>query len=94
LGEALAPYRGKVVIATKFGFDLRPDLDPHSLGCWRKGLGLFRSRYDEDKPPGRKHRSGVDPTDAREPAEIDAAAPKIKVQGDRYPERLEKMTGL
>jgi aryl-alcohol dehydrogenase-like predicted oxidoreductase len=28
LGEALAPYRGKVVIATKFGFDLNPNLDP------------------------------------------------------------------
>ncbi len=26
--------------------------------------------------------------------EIDAAASKIKVEGDRYPERLEKMTGL
>lgn len=25
VGEALAPYRGKVVIATKFGFDLNPD---------------------------------------------------------------------
>ena len=26
--------------------------------------------------------------------DIDAAASKIKVEGDRYPERLEKMTGL
>jgi len=25
VGEALAPYRGKVVIATKFGFDINPD---------------------------------------------------------------------
>jgi aryl-alcohol dehydrogenase-like predicted oxidoreductase len=25
LGEALAPFRGKVVIATKFGFDINPD---------------------------------------------------------------------
>jgi len=25
VGEALAPFRGKVVIATKFGFDLNPD---------------------------------------------------------------------
>ena len=31
------------------------------------------------------------PEDLRE---IDAAASKIKVEGDRYPERLEKMTGL
>ena len=27
LGEALAPFRGQVVIATKFGFDLNPDFD-------------------------------------------------------------------
>ncbi len=31
LGEALAPFRGKVVIATKFGFDLRPDFDPRAM---------------------------------------------------------------
>src|ERR1700680_4949887 len=31
LGEALALYRGKVVIATKFGFDLSPDLDPRGM---------------------------------------------------------------
>jgi aryl-alcohol dehydrogenase-like predicted oxidoreductase len=31
------------------------------------------------------------PNDLRE---IDTAASKIKVEGDRYPERLEKMTGL
>jgi aryl-alcohol dehydrogenase-like predicted oxidoreductase len=28
VGEALAPFRGQVVIATKFGFDLNPNLDP------------------------------------------------------------------
>jgi hypothetical protein len=26
--------------------------------------------------------------------QIDNAASKIKVEGDRYPERLEKMTGI
>jgi aryl-alcohol dehydrogenase-like predicted oxidoreductase len=31
VGEALAPYRGQVVIATKFGFDLSPDLDPRGM---------------------------------------------------------------
>ena len=31
VGEALAPYRGKVAIATKFGFDLNPDLDPRGM---------------------------------------------------------------
>ncbi len=27
VGEALAPFRGRVVIATKFGFDVSPDFD-------------------------------------------------------------------
>jgi len=31
VGEALAPFRGKVVIATKFGFDLRPNFDPRGV---------------------------------------------------------------
>jgi aryl-alcohol dehydrogenase-like predicted oxidoreductase len=31
VGEALAPYRGKVVIATKFGFDLDPKRDPRGM---------------------------------------------------------------
>ena len=31
VGEALAPFRGQVVIATKFGFDLDPDFDPRGL---------------------------------------------------------------
>jgi aryl-alcohol dehydrogenase-like predicted oxidoreductase len=31
VGEALAPYRGRVVIATKFGFDLNPNFDPRGM---------------------------------------------------------------
>src|SRR5256714_2681595 len=31
LGEALAPFREQVVIATKFGFDLNPDFDPRGM---------------------------------------------------------------
>src|SRR5256712_4830755 len=31
VGEALAPFRGQVVIATKFGFDLSPDFDPRGM---------------------------------------------------------------
>src|ERR1700723_1207612 len=30
-GEPLAPFRGKVVIATKFGFDLNPGFDPRGM---------------------------------------------------------------
>ena len=40
VGEALAPFRKQVVIATKFGFDLNPDLDPRG----RKGLPGLNSR--------------------------------------------------
>ncbi len=31
LGEALAPFRGRVAIATKFGFDLVPGRDPRAM---------------------------------------------------------------
>jgi aryl-alcohol dehydrogenase-like predicted oxidoreductase len=45
VGEALAPYRGKVVIATKFGFDLSPNLDPRGM----KGLPSLNSRPEHIK---------------------------------------------
>jgi aryl-alcohol dehydrogenase-like predicted oxidoreductase len=32
VGEALAPFRGQVVIATKFGFNLKPDGSPGFVG--------------------------------------------------------------
>src|SRR5438034_5550239 len=32
VGEALAPFRGQVVIATKFGFNLDPNFDPRGMG--------------------------------------------------------------
>ncbi len=32
VGEALAPFRGKVVIATKFGFQLKPNGEPGFVG--------------------------------------------------------------
>jgi aryl-alcohol dehydrogenase-like predicted oxidoreductase len=31
VGEALAPFRGQVAIATKFGFNLDPELDPRGM---------------------------------------------------------------
>jgi len=34
VGEALASFRDRVVIATKFGFDLSPNFDPAGMkGC-------------------------------------------------------------
>jgi len=32
VGEALAPFRKQVTIATKFGFDVRPGYDPRGMG--------------------------------------------------------------
>src|ERR1700694_4647552 len=40
VGEALAPFRDRVVIATKFGFDLSPDFDPRGM----KGAPGLNSR--------------------------------------------------
>jgi aryl-alcohol dehydrogenase-like predicted oxidoreductase len=39
----LAPFKGKVVIATKFGFDLNPDFDPRGM----KGSPALNSRPEQ-----------------------------------------------
>lgn len=45
VGEALAPFRGQVVIATKFGFDLSPNSDPRGM----KGSPGLNSRPEHIK---------------------------------------------
>jgi aryl-alcohol dehydrogenase-like predicted oxidoreductase len=45
VGEALAPFRGKVAIATKFGFDINPNLDPRGM----KGSPALNSRPERIK---------------------------------------------
>src|ERR1700687_3544130 len=45
LGDALAPFRGQVVIATKFGFDVSPDFDPRGM----KGAPGLNSRPEHIK---------------------------------------------
>src|SRR5271155_1404992 len=45
VGEALAPFRDRVVIATKFGFDLNPNFDPRGM----KGLPGLNSRPEHIK---------------------------------------------
>ena len=45
VGEALAPFRDQVVIATKFGFDLDPKFDPRG----RKGSPGLNSRPEHIK---------------------------------------------
>src|SRR5690242_9656091 len=43
VGEALAPFRGQVAIATKFGFDLNPANDPRGM----KGPPALSSRPEQ-----------------------------------------------
>jgi aryl-alcohol dehydrogenase-like predicted oxidoreductase len=45
VGEALAPFRGQLVIATKFGFDLNSNLDPRGM----KGRPGLNSRPERIK---------------------------------------------
>src|SRR4029077_5124161 len=45
VGEALAPFRKQVVIATKFGFDVSPNFDPRGM----KGAPGLNSRPDHIK---------------------------------------------
>ncbi|WP_445633559.1 Aldo/keto reductase [Nostoc sp. DSM 114161] len=45
VGEALAPFRNQVVIATKFGFDLSPNSDPRGM----KGSPGLNSRPEHIK---------------------------------------------
>jgi aryl-alcohol dehydrogenase-like predicted oxidoreductase len=46
VGEALAPYKGKVAIATKFGFDLNPNSDAQSA---KPGVPGVNSQPDHIK---------------------------------------------
>src|SRR6476660_8956987 len=45
VGKALAPFRDQLVIATKFGFDVRPNFDPRGM----KGAPGLNSRPDHIK---------------------------------------------
>jgi aryl-alcohol dehydrogenase-like predicted oxidoreductase len=45
VGEALAPFRNQVVIATKFGFDISPNSDPRGM----KGSPGVNSRPEHIK---------------------------------------------
>jgi aryl-alcohol dehydrogenase-like predicted oxidoreductase len=54
VGEALAPFRDEVVIATKFGFDLDPDFDPRGM-TGPPGLTAGRSISER---PSRDRSSG------------------------------------
>lgn len=79
VGEALAPFRGQVVIATKFGFDLDPKLDPRGM----KGTPGLNSRPEHIKQAveGSLKRLKVDAIDLLYQHRVDTNVPIEDVAG-------------
>jgi aryl-alcohol dehydrogenase-like predicted oxidoreductase len=79
VGEALAPFRGRVVIATKFGFDLSPGSDPRGT----TGLPGLTSRPDHIKQAveGSLKRLKVDAIDLLYQHRVDPNVPIEDVAG-------------
>src|SRR6478752_2232490 len=79
VGEALAPFRSQVVIATKFGFDLDPDLDPRGM----KGLPGLNSRPEHIKQAvaGSLKRLKIETIDLLYQHRVDPAVPIEDVAG-------------
>src|SRR2546425_11563182 len=73
VGEALAPFRKQVVIATKFGFDLSPDSDPRGM----KGAPGLNSRPEHIKEAveGSLRRLKVDSIDLLYQHRVDPNVP-------------------
>ena len=79
VGDALGAYRGKVVIATKFGFDLSPDKDPRAM----KGAPGVNSRPEHIKAAleGSLKRLKVETIDLLYQHRVDLAVPIEDVAG-------------
>jgi aryl-alcohol dehydrogenase-like predicted oxidoreductase len=79
LGEALAPFRGQVVIATKFGFDLSPNFDPRGM----KGSPGLNSRPEHimQAVEGSLKRLKVDAIDLLYQHRVDPDVPIEDVAG-------------
>ena len=79
VGEALAPFRDQVVIATKFGFDLDPDFDPRGM----KGPPGLNSRPEHIKEAveGSLRRLRVDVIDLLYQHRVDPDVPIEDVAG-------------
>jgi len=76
VGEALAPYRGKVVIATKFGFDLSgPDHRPGAAGL------NSRPEHIKEAAEGSLKRLKVDVIDLYYQHRVDPDVPIEDVAG-------------
>jgi aryl-alcohol dehydrogenase-like predicted oxidoreductase len=79
VGEALAPFRGQVVIATKFGFDLDPYFDPRGM----KGSPGLNSRPEHIKQAveGSLKRLKVETIDLLYQHRVDTNVPIEDVAG-------------
>ena len=79
VGEALAPFRGQVVIATKFGFDISPNSDPRGM----KGSPGLNSRPEHIKEAveGSLERLKVEAIDLLYQHRVDPNVPIEDVAG-------------
>ncbi|HXM42690.1 MAG TPA: aldo/keto reductase [Bryobacteraceae bacterium] len=79
VGEALAPFRDRVAIATKFGFDLSPDSDPRGM----KGAPVLNSRPEHIKQAaeGSLKRLKIDVIDLLYQHRVDPDVPIEDVAG-------------
>jgi aryl-alcohol dehydrogenase-like predicted oxidoreductase len=79
VGEALSPFRGQVVIATKFGFNLDPKFDPRGMG----GSPALDSRPEHIKQvaEGSLKRLKVDTIDLFYQHRVDPDVPIEDVAG-------------
>ncbi len=79
VGEALAPFRKQVTIATKFGFDLNPNFDPRGM----KGLPGLNSRPEHIKQAaeGSLKRLKVEVIDLFYQHRVDTSVPIEDVAG-------------
>ena len=79
VGEALAPFRDQVVIATKFGFDLDPDFDPRGM-TGPPGLNS-RPEHIREAVEGSLRRLRVDVIDLLYQHRVDPDVPIEDVAG-------------
>jgi aryl-alcohol dehydrogenase-like predicted oxidoreductase len=80
VGEALAPFRGQVVIATKFGFDLSPDSDPRGMRGAPAGLNS-RPEHIKQAVDGSLKRLKVETIDLLYQHRVDPDVPIEDVAG-------------
>jgi aryl-alcohol dehydrogenase-like predicted oxidoreductase len=73
VGEALAPFRERVVIATKFGFEIDPDGQQHGLNS--------RPEYIKQMTEGSLRRLGVEAIDLYYQHRVDPDVPIEEVAG-------------